>query len=66
MGVIPRADDTARLAIVQNIRWPPSRRPCGSSEREPEACAAEGAVPRPIAARAEALAGELERLGEPG
>ena len=37
-----------------------------SARRLAEACAAEGAVPRAISARAEALAEELEGLGEGG
>ena len=39
VAVIHSADDTARLAIVQNIRYAPSRRLSSSSGREPAPCA---------------------------
>src|SRR5262249_25266130 len=39
-----RADDTARLAMEQNIRYPPSRRPWGSSGFEPVPCATDSTM----------------------
>ncbi len=48
----PKGERLARLAAA--------------ARRLAEACAADGAVPRAVAARAAALADELEGLGEPG
>ena len=36
VAVIHSADDTARLAMALNIRYPPNLRPLGSSGREPD------------------------------
>src|SRR4029077_3873690 len=52
VAVIHRADDTARLAMPQNIRYPPNRRPSGSSGREPDPRATERTIGKSTPARA--------------
>src|SRR5207248_2679624 len=41
VAVIQRADDTAKLAMPQNIRYPPRRRPSGLSGSDPDPRATE-------------------------